>query len=337
MTAMNYTDYFADYDDEVCEKEDIVRFGSIVVPVFFSVVITLSLAGNTLVLVILALYENLKSFTNILILNLAISDLIFTFSLPFWAIYHIWGWLFSDALCKTVTFVFFTGFYSSIIFLSVMTIYRYLAVVHPLSDLSTQKFSTMVFVTVLVWIISTGAAMPSLLYSSLILIYHKDEHSVGCEFDNALWKNIAVYQQNIFFLVAFAVMAFCYIKILFKITRTRSRTKNRAVKLVFCIVAVFFIGWVPYNVVIFLRILSDKLITPFESCEVSIHLDYAFYVCRLIAFSHCCLNPVFYAFVGVKFRRHLRSIVKQMFSRQDPVQEQQQVRIQQLISQGSLY
>nr|XP_020462718.1 chemokine XC receptor 1-like [Monopterus albus]XP_020462719.1 chemokine XC receptor 1-like [Monopterus albus] len=335
--SVNDSENFFEYEDEICEKEELVKFGSIAIPVFFFVVITLSLIGNILVLVLLAFYENLKSLTNIFILNLAISDLIFTTGLPFWAVYHIWGWVFPEILCKIVTFVFFTGFYSSILFLTMMTIYRYLAVVHPLYDLSTQKVSTGVVVSFLIWIISTGAAIPSLLYTSLIEIYHKDGSSWGCEYNTALCKNIAISQQNILFLVAFAVIGFCYIQILRRITRTRSPTKNRAVKLVFCIVAVFFVGWVPYNVVIFLRILADNLVEPFDDCRVSIQLDYAFYVCRFIAFSHCCLNPVFYVFVGVKFRSHLKSMLHRLFNRQRLVEEQQQVRMQNLISHGSVY
>ncbi|KAK2835620.1 hypothetical protein Q5P01_016104 [Channa striata] len=335
--SQNDSSYDNDYEDEVCEKEKVVKFGSIAVPLFFSVVITLSLTGNILVLVILALYENLKSLTNIFILNLAISDLIFTTGLPFWAIYHIWGWFFSEVTCKIVTFVFFTGFYSSILFLTIMTIYRYLAVVHPLSNLSTQRSNVGCFVSVLMWMISIGAAMPALFYSSIVPVPHSiDKHSLGCEYGTTLWKTIAISQQNVFFLVAFVVMAFCYIKILARITRTRSHTKNRAVKLVFCIVAVFFIGWVPYNVAIFLRILDDNLIPPFDDCEASVRLDYVFYVCRLIAFSHCCLNPIFYAFLGVNFRTHLKSILLRVFNRQSPVEEQP-VRMQNLISQGSMY
>ncbi|XP_068563181.1 chemokine XC receptor 1-like [Cebidichthys violaceus] len=328
---MNYSSYDQDYGDEVCEKDEVVMVGSIVVPVFFAIVITLSLTGNILVLVILALYENLKSLTNIFILNLAISDLVFTIGLPFWAIYHIWGWLFSEALCKIVNFVFFTGFYSSVLFLTIMTIYRYLAVVHPLSNLSTPRLITGTYVSFLLWIISIGAAIPSLLYSTIVSIPHKGEHSLGCEYEDPLWKSISVFQQNIFFLVAFAVMAFCYIQLLWKITRTRSHTKNRAVKLVFCIVAVFFLGWVPYNVVIFLRVLDDNMVPPFDDCVSSINLDYVFYVCRLIAFSHCCLNPVFYAFVGVKFRSHLKSL---LFSRSPA--EEQQVRMP-TISRASMF
>lgn len=310
--STNESDYGIDYEDEVCEKEQVVKFGSIAIPVFFSVVIVLSIIGNILVLVILALYENVKSLTNIFILNLAISDLVFTTGLPFWAIYHIWGWVFSELLCKIVTFVFFIGFYSSILFLTIMTIYRYVAVVHPLSDVSAEKLMTGIFLSILLWMISIGAALPSLLYSSLISIPHKGEHTLGCVYESALWESVSAYQQNIFFLVAFIVMAFCYIQILVTLRKARGHTKNRAVKLIFSIVTVFFIGWVPYNVMIFLKILGRHLVAPFNNCESIISLDYAFFVCRLLAYSHCCLNPVFYVFVGVKFRRHLKSVLLRM-------------------------
>uniref|UniRef100_A0A3Q4M7S6 Chemokine (C motif) receptor 1a, duplicate 1 n=1 Tax=Neolamprologus brichardi TaxID=32507 RepID=A0A3Q4M7S6_NEOBR len=311
----SYDDY---YEDEICDKSEMVIFGSFAIPII-SVVITLSLTGNILVLIILALYENLKSLTNIFILNLAVSDLVFTIGLPFWAIYHVRGWVFSENLCKIVTFIFFTGFYSSILFLTIMTIYGYLVVVHPLSDLS--KHSTGVFLSVLIWIISTGAAMPSLLFSSITKVHHKDKESQGCEYIDPLWETVGVIQQNGFFLVAFVVMTFCFIIIVI-ITRTRSHTSNKAVKLVFCRVALFFIGWVPYNVVIFLRVLPAHVVPSLDECEASTQLDYAFYACRLIAFSHCCLNPICYAFVDVKFRSHLKLL---------------KVRMENLISRRTMY
>ncbi|XP_034035552.1 chemokine XC receptor 1 [Thalassophryne amazonica] len=336
MNNSSNPDYLYDDTDDMCDSDEVARFGSIVIPFFLSVVITLSLMGNILVLIILALYENLKSVTNIFILNLAISDLIFTTGLPFWAIYHIWGWIFPESLCKAVTFVFFTGFYSSVLFLSIMTIYRYLAIVHPLSELSTLRVRCGILVSLALWIVSAGAAVPSLLYSSITEIRHTNEIDKGCEYEDILWETIGVCQQNVFFLAAFAVMAFCYIQILLKITRTRSQRRKRAVKLIFCIVAVFFLGWIPYNVIIFLKMLAKHVVPPFEACETSNQIEYAFHLCRLVAFSHCCLNPIFYAFVGVKFRSHLKLLLKRVSSRPAPV-EKEQMRMQHLISQGSLY
>ncbi|KAM4629238.1 chemokine XC receptor 1-like [Polymixia lowei] len=337
---LNNSEFDDDYDDELCGKDGVVKFGIIAVPVFFSVVIILSLIGNILVLVILALCENLKSLTNIFILNLAISDLVFTAGLPFWAVYHIWGWFLPEMLCKIVSFVFFCGFYSSVLFLTVMTIHRYLAVVHPLSDHGTQKVSYGVIVSIMLWVISFGAAMPSVLFSAVITIHRNGRESYGCEYNDPLWQKVGTYQQNIFFLAAFVIIGFCYVQILRKIAKTRSHMKNRSVKLIFYIVSVFFLGWVPYNVAIFLKMLADNLVPQFEDCDISTRIDYLFYVCRLIAFSHCCLNPVFYAFVGVKFRSHLKSMLLRIFSHQSSMEEQQQqqeFRMSNVHTNGSMY
>lgn len=314
---ISYFDYDSDPEDEVCGNKAVVQFESFAIPTFFALVITLSLAGNILVLVILALYENVKSLTNIFILNLAVSDLVFTSGLPFWAFYHVHGWQFSESVCKTVTFVFYIGFYSSILFLTVMSIYRYIVVVQHFNDLNSKKIRTGILVSGCTWMLSVGAALPSFLHSTVIELSPPDEEetSMSCTYATHLWQTIATLQQNILFMVAFFVVAFCYIQILSKVKQTQQRTKSRTVKLVFSIVAVFFVGWVPYNVVIFLKILDEHLVPPFDDCNLATNLEYAFCFSRLLAFSHCCLNPVFYAFVGVKFRRHLRSLLFLFFTR----------------------
>ncbi|KAJ3598985.1 hypothetical protein NHX12_032948 [Muraenolepis orangiensis] len=321
--SFNYSEWYSvdDYEDEVCDKTQLVQFGSIAIPIFFSIVIILSLIGNILVLAILALYENLKTLNNIFILNLAISDLFFTAGLPFWAIYHIWGWVLADILCNIVNFIFYTGFYSSILLLTIITLHRYMAVIHPLSKPGTQNVSYAVAMSITLWLVSIGAAMPSMLFSTVSTIHHKNATTYACQYKDDTWTNVGTYQQNIIFLAAFVVMSVCYVSIVRTIRRTRSHRKHRTVKLIFCIVAVFFVGWIPYNVVIFLKRLSDHLVPPFDDCDVSTMLDYAFIVCRLIAFSHCCLNPVFYAFVGVKFRSHLRALLHRKSFHQIKVEE----------------
>ncbi|XP_023671327.2 chemokine XC receptor 1-like [Paramormyrops kingsleyae] len=310
-----YSDDYSDYyenplDNQLCDKSDIIKFGAVVTPVFLWIVTLLSLFGNSLVLVILTKYENLKSLTNIFILNLALSDLLFTFGLPFWALYHIHGWTFGDEACKAVSFLFYAGFYSSIIFLTIMTIHRYLAVVHPLSDLGSKRLCYGSVTSSAVWIVSCLAAVPA-------LVMHKVKTDRGvqyCEYTDKRWKIGGTYQQNFLFLIALCVITFCYVKILGTLLRSRSHTRYRTVKLIFTIAVVFFLGWAPYNVLIFLKSLTDiGGIWPFTECPISKGIDSAFYICRLVAFSHCCLNPVFYVLVGVKFRSHLKKLLKKLW------------------------
>lgn len=314
-STVAYTENFSytyDYSDDLCNKADVIKFGAVITPAFLWIVTLLSFFGNGLVLVILIKYEHLKSLTNIFILNLALSDLLFTCGLPFWASYHIHGWTFGEEACKAVIFIFYAGFYSSMIFLTIMTIHRYLAVVHPLSDLGSKRLCYGSVTSSAVWIISFLAAVPALVKHEI----EKDpnDNVEYCEYADKQWKIGGTYQQNLLFLIALCVITFCYVKILRTLLRSRSHTRYRTVKLIFTIAVVFFLGWAPYNVLIFFKSLTDiGNISPFTECQVSKVIDYAFYVCRLIAFSHCCLNPVFYVFVGVKFRSHLKKLLKKLW------------------------
>ncbi|XP_073679060.1 chemokine XC receptor 1-like [Garra rufa] len=328
MTDENMTyDYNDNYEDEMCRKEEVVKVGSIVIPIFFTVVVVFSCIGNILVLVILALYESLRSLTNVFILNLAVSDLLFTFGLPFWASYYIWGWTFGEVGCKAVKFLFYVGFYSSVLFLTLMTVQRYMAVVHPLSD--WERCRCLTFSPLIVWLLSGTVAMLGSLHSTVMT----ESDNQYCEYGSVEWKSGIAYFQNAFFFIAFLIMGYCYGRMLRTITNSRTNKRHKTVRLIFCIAIVFFIGWAPYNIVMFLKSLTFH---PFTQCNVSIRLDYAYYACRMIAFSHCCLNPVFYVFVGVKFRNHLKMILEKVFKKKKKLNFNQAT-LAKNQSQGSMY
>ncbi|XP_053343215.1 chemokine XC receptor 1 [Clarias gariepinus] len=305
----NYSNNYYDISDESCNKTEVIHFGAVVTPVFFTMVIVFSCVGNALVLWVLIKYENLRSMTNAFLLNLAISDLIFTLGLPFWGLDLVFGWTFGESACKSVSFIFYLGFYSSLIFLTVMTVHRYMAVVHPLSMLLNSTTYYSIGISAFIWFLSFCAATPYFIFS--VVSSHPDSESFHfCHFNDIKWKLIGIYLQNIFFLIAFLTIAFCYIEILKRLLRPMSHTRPKTVKLILCIVVAFYLGWTPYNVAIFLDSLISFQISPFNECHVSTTVDYVFNVSRLVAFSHCCLNPVFYVFMGVKFRDHLKKALR---------------------------
>ncbi|XP_056600439.1 chemokine XC receptor 1 [Triplophysa dalaica] len=313
--------YDEDYsnDSEICRKESVVQFESSVTPVVFIIVVLFSCVGNTLVLWVLVKYENLKSLTNTFLFNLALSDLIFTFGLPFWAYYYMYGWTFGDEACKAVNFVFYTGYYSSLIFLTVLTVHRYIAVVHPMSVVLSRRSLHCYITSAIIWVMSMGAAVPQAMFNSVVnyteqAIESTDKMNLKviqlCDFEGQInWKLAGTYLQNFFFICAFVVISFCYTEILARLLRPTSHTRAKTVWLILCIVVFFFLGWGPYNVAIFLDSLISWRISPFNECHVSITIDYLMYVSRMVAFSHCCLNPLFYVFVGIKFRNHLKKMI----------------------------
>ncbi|KAL6468149.1 hypothetical protein MHYP_G00238260 [Metynnis hypsauchen] len=315
------TDYYftsPEYDDDydvhgdICPKVNVVQFGAIVTPVFFTVVVMFSCVGNALVLWVLLKYENLRSLTNAFLLNLAVSDLVFTVGLPFWAYYHVTGqWIFGEPACKAVSFIFFVGFYSSTIFLITMTVHRYMAVVRPLSVILNRRIYHCMFISVVIWILSFCTAAPHAIFNEVMSHATDDDNSskLYCDYENVNWKLVGIYQQNLFFIIAFIIITFCYTQILGRLLRPTAHTRRKTIRLVFCIVVVYFLGWAPYNVAIFLDSLIAWNIAPFNECDVSTVVDYIYYVSRLVAFSHCCLNPIFHVFMGIKFRSHLKKML----------------------------
>ncbi|XP_074841589.1 chemokine XC receptor 1 [Carettochelys insculpta] len=283
----------------VCEMNDLYSFGTHFTTILYSLAFVLSLLGNSLVLWILLKYETLVSLTNIFIMNLCISDLVFSCMLPFWITYHLYGWILGEFLCKAVSAVFSASYYSGIICLTVMTILRYLAVVNPLSTLHTQTCQCGIQMSLAIWAASVLVVVPEMIFTK-VQITHS---STLCDYTDLHWKTVEIYQRNVFFLFSFAVIVFCYVKILKILLRTRSHRKRRTVRLILTIVVAFFLSWAPYNILCFLQ--TSPLQYIFLNCQMQKNVIYAFYISRKIAFSHCCLNPLLYVFVGVKFRRHL--------------------------------
>ena len=82
-----------DHNNEWFKKmEEIV---SIVVPIFFSIVVLVGFIGNLLVVLVVTFNKQMRNTTNLLIMNLAVADLLFiVFCVPFsataYAFPHNW-------------------------------------------------------------------------------------------------------------------------------------------------------------------------------------------------------------------------------------------------------
>ncbi|NXO47828.1 XCR1 protein, partial [Aramus guarauna] len=299
----NISDYpYSSNESNVCEMGNYFVLHTHLTTVLYTLAFLLSLLGNTLVLWILFKYENLTSLTNISIMNLCVSDLVFSCMLPFWAVDQSFGWIFGEFLCKAVNAVFSIGYYSGVFFLTITTILRYLFVVNPLSTWRSQTKWCGFLMSLVVWTGSILIVIPEVIHTTVQETLEGDK---TCDYADMNWKKMDIYQRNILFLISFGVIGFCYFKILIILLRARSHRKHKTVKLILIIVVAFFLSWAPYN------ILSFLITFPPPTCQYHKDSQLAFYISRKIVFSHCCLNPVLYVFVGVKFKRHLLRLSSQ--------------------------
>ncbi|XP_077894101.1 chemokine XC receptor 1 [Ictidomys tridecemlineatus] len=295
------TDFAYDSQSFLCEKNFI--FTTFSTTILHCLVLLLSLVGNSLVLWVLVKYESLESLTNIFILNLCLSDLIFSWLLPVWILAYHKGWLLGDFLCKFFSMIFSISLYSSIFFLTIMTIHRYLSVVNPISTLGVSTLRCRVLIVTAVWAASILSSIPEAIFHKVI--------SLDCDYFEIQGFIASVYQHNIFFLISMGIILFCNIQILRTLLHSRSKQHHRTVRLIFTVVMVYFFSWAPYNFLLFLQTLMK--INVIQNCEFILRLDYAMIICKNLAFSHCCFNPVLYVFVGVKFRKHLKNLLRQVW------------------------
>ncbi|XP_051267600.1 C-C chemokine receptor type 3 isoform X1 [Dicentrarchus labrax] len=296
----------------LCSKRDVNEFGARFIPIFYYTNFILSYIGNGLVLFIIYKYEKLNTVTNVFLLNLVLSNILFASSLPFLAIYHQSEWIFGLVLCKIVSSAYFIGFYSSILFLTLMTFDRYLVVVHAVAAAKSRRRSYAIIASVVVWCISILASVKELILQN---VWTSPSSGIMCEelgypeetMDR--WRLVTYYQQFLlFFLLPLFMVMYCYISITVRILSTRMKEKCRSIKLIFVIIFTFFACWTPYNIVILLQAIQISSTSEDEdSCSSS--LDYALYVTRNIAYLYCCISPVFYTFVGKKFQSHFRRLV----------------------------
>ncbi|XP_033994243.1 C-C chemokine receptor type 8-like [Trematomus bernacchii] len=295
----------------LCGKQAVNQFGAKLIPVFYYTIFLLSYLGNGLVLFIIHKFENLSTVTNIFLLNLVLSNLLFASSLPFQATYHLSEWIFGVALCKMVSSAYFIGFYSSILFLTLMTFDRYLAVVHAVAAAKSRKKAYAITASVAVWCISIVASVKELVFQNVgksIFNGLTCDESGYSESTMQRWRLVTYYQQCLlFFLLPLTMVMYCYITITIRILSTRMKEKCHTIKLIFVIIFTFFACWTPYNIVIFLRAL--QVTSKEEDCSDSKNLDYELYVTRNIAYLYCCISPVFYTFVGKKFQSHFRRLM----------------------------
>lgn len=299
-----------DYGDTTpCQKVQERAFGAQLLPPLYSVVFVIGLIGNILVALVLMQYKRLRSMTSIYLLNLAISDLIFLFTLPFWIDYKVKDdWIFGDAMCKLLSGFYFMGLYSEIFFIVLLTIDRYLAIVHAVFALQARTVTFGIVTSIVTWVLAILASVPGLYFSKTqweFTHYTCSLHFPPESFTK--WKQFQALKLNILGLILpLLVMIVCYTGIIKILLRRPNEKKAKAVRLIFVIMIIFFLFWTPYNLSVFVSAFQDSLFT--YKCEQSRQLDLAIQVTEVIAYTHCCVNPVIYVFVGERFRKYLRQL-----------------------------
>ncbi|KAG7326970.1 hypothetical protein KOW79_010371 [Hemibagrus wyckioides] len=298
-------DYTPDYDkyETVCGKDSNRNFRSWFLPMIYSIICFLALFGNFLVILTYVYFKRIKTMTDIFLLNLAVADLLFALSLPFWAASIMTKWQLGQIPCKAMYAMYKITFFSGMFLLMCISVDRYFSITKAVSAHRCRSNAVHYgrISSLITWVLAVIFSLPEIIYANVnsnntCVVYSNESE------DSRI--SMIVSQMVLGFVLPALVMVFCYSCIIKTLVQARNFERNKALKVIFAVVAVFIISQLPYNVVMGLSTHNTTV------CDLDNSLLYAMDVSQGIAFLRCCVNPFLYAFIGVKFRNDLLKLMK---------------------------
>lgn len=315
----NYSDYnYSDYDccsGDVCDQESSMHFDSIFIPILYSLALVVGLVGNGLVLVVLWKKRLSLNVTDIFILHLSLADVLLLMTFPLWAAEAVNEWTFGTGLCKLAGALFRINFYCGVFMLACISLDRYLSIVHAVQMYSRKKPMVVHRCCLAVWLFCLLLSIPDWTFRVATLDSRRNKTECVPWFpDESEWYLATrVLCHVVGFALPAIMLLFCYTCILLRLQRgSQGMQKKRAMRVIIALVLAFFISWTPYNI----TLIIDTVHTGYSqsgnqtSCGGLTALDIALTATSTLAYLHCCVNPVLYAFIGVKFRQNLVDLMR---------------------------
>ncbi|XP_051009663.1 chemerin-like receptor 2 [Acomys russatus] len=275
----------------------------------------LGIPGNAVVIWFMG-FKWKKTVTTLWFLNLAIADFIFVLFLPLYISYVAlsFHWPFGLWLCKANSFIAQLNMFSSVFFLTVISLDRYIHLIHPVWSHRHRTLQNSRVVVVFVWLLASLLGGPALYFrdtaevNSQIICYNNfQEH----DSDLTMMRHHVLTWVKFFFgyLFPLLTMSCCYLCLIFKVKKRNTLTSSKHFWMILSVVMAFMICWTPYQL--------------FSIWELSVHHNSSFQnVLRGgiplsigLAFLNSCLNPILYVLISKKFQTRFRASVAEVLKR----------------------
>lgn len=285
-------------------------FQKVFLPTVYGIIFLLGVVGNGLVVLVMGFQKKSTNMTDRYRLHLSVADLLFVLTLPFWAVDAASTWRFGKFLCVTVNMIYTVNLYSSVLILAFISLDRYLAVVRATNSQSTRRLLATRVIYVGVWLPATLLTVPDLVFAEVQSTGLRDIcERVYPMVGNTAWKAAFRFQHILVgFVLPGLIILICYCVIISKLSKGSKgqALKRKALKTTIILILCFFVCWLPYCIGILVDTLMMLNVIS-HSCYLEQSLEKWIFITEALAYFHCCLNPILYAFLGVKFSRSARN------------------------------
>ncbi|XP_041802415.1 P2Y purinoceptor 1-like [Chelmon rostratus] len=252
---------------------------------------------------------------NVFVLNLGLADILYLLTLPFLVVYYFMKsrWIFGDTFCKVTRFCFNLNLYGSIGFLTCISVYRYLAIVHPMRVMGRITVTHSVTISVMVWLLVSVQSLPDMFYPKTF------GNTTGKCYDTTSTIHVEDYLKYSLgwtltgFCIPFLITAGCYGHVIVLLCQTNTIDKvlkQRSLKLLFILILLFSVCYIPYHVLknlnLWSRVLSKQRICRGWSNGVFV----ARQISRALVCLNSALNPLVYLHGNEDIPAQLRQLVQ---------------------------
>ncbi|XP_029983395.1 B2 bradykinin receptor-like [Sphaeramia orbicularis] len=277
-----------------------------VVPVYVLIISVLGIVLNILVLLVFWIRKKAWTVPEIYLFNMAAADLLLTSFLPFWAVNvsNKFIWSFGSHLCRIVNVCIVMNSNCSIYFLVLVSIDRFLALVHPLTRDRVCKRTYAKLSCLLVWCFGFLLSVPTLMCRKVK--HYPEQNATSCIFNcsEAVYITTESIMTVFGFIIPAVIISYCTVKIVHALQKPLEGVKiktmeHKATILVLVVLVAFLVCWVPFHIVRMIELLLRTEIIPGnDSCEVVRIFDICTHIFVYFAFFNSVLNPIIYITIG---------------------------------------
>ncbi|NXW95069.1 OXGR1 protein, partial [Alopecoenas beccarii] len=293
-----------------CKDEDFLEVKSYL-SILYGLIFLVCFPGNIATISIYFFKMRPWKSSTIFMLNVAITDLLYIATLPFFIHYSANGnnWVFGDFMCKFIHICFYFNMYSGIISLSCFSIFRFIVVVYPIKYLFVQNQRWAVVTCVVVWMISLVAISPL-----GVLIAVKDAQNRTICSDLAATEDLHASRLYNWLLTTFAfflptlTVTLCYLFVIYALAtgpQTQASYKKKARRLIVVLLVVFYVCFLPFH--IFRGIRLELQVRP-VSCHLNNKIILMFTIAKPLAALNTFGNLLLYAVSGDNFQQAILSL-----------------------------
>lgn len=292
-------------------------FKYILLPVCYSLVFVTGLLLNlTALYFILFRIRDWKPKT-IYMTNLMVCDLMYLLTLPFQIHYYIVknNWPFSQSFCKLLRFLFYTNLYGSILFLTCISVLRFVGICYPMRSMRWLSSRHACLVSIIIWTILLVFQAPVLHFS------RTDEARCYETTTEDLYTYFLIY--SLFILVLLFVVPFCLVLVCNGMMMRKllqpgmegsassltQHAKKKSIRIITIVLLVFIICFLPFHIT---RTVHHFMRYFHLKCSLRQYSNILYKVSRLLATANSCIDPILYFMSGQGFQLSIKKKAKQV-------------------------